>query len=865
MSGPRAAPPNRDRTGSRLGPYEIGERIGAGAMGEVFRARDSRLDRDVALKLLPEAFGADPGRARRFEREARAASALNHPNIVTVYEVGAVGSSSYIAMELVEGRTLRDALGPGALPTKRLLDLACQIASGLARAHDAGIVHRDLKPENVMVTKDGFAKILDFGLAKRLPFEGGASGLAATVTVWTEAGTVLGTVGYMSPEQAGGAQVDFRSDQFSFGSILYEMATGARAFQKKTAVDTLSAILNEEPVSVAELNPAVPLPLRLVIERCLAKQPEHRYASTLDLSRELAVLRDHLTEVTGSMAAATAFRALRRIRVAGPGVAAAVLAAFAGIFLLGRSAGQRPFPDFQRLTFRRGAVWSARFVPDGHTIVYGAAWEGDPLRLFSMRTDGRDSSRIELPDADIASVSSRGEIAMLLGRPFRPQDRWAGTLARVPLAGGAPREMADGVVTADWTPDGAALAVVRKAGEKLRIEFPAGKVLFETPAWIESLRFSPAGDRLAFVLRGADVSIDVVDVGGAHTVLSRGWKRGGGLAWSPDGREVWFAAEKAGWNAPLFAVAPGGRPRPLLKLPSRIILQDVSRDGRTLVSLMEVRWSTRGLSAGETAERDLSWHEGSLVKRMTPDGKTLLFDEGAEGNFHAIYVRPMDGSPAKHLGEGRSLAISADGRMVLANSVGRGSPLVLLPTGAGEARPLDTEGHRIEEATFFRDGKRLLLLARDPGYPDRTWARNLESGGMVPIAPEGMTCLVISPDEEEVACAGPRGEGVLTPLGGGAPRPIPGFQAGDELVTWSADGRALYVRRLFAGKSSGSDVFRLDLATGRRELWHSFTPSDRAAVFDGGFQNFAMTPDGASYAYSFLNVPSDLYLVTGLK
>ena len=361
------------------------------------------------------------------------------------------------------------------------------------------------------------------------------------------------------------------------------------------------------------------------------------------------------------------------------------------------------------------------------------------------------------------------------------------------------------------------------------------------------------------------MSIDVVDLGGAHTVLSHGWKRGAGLAWSPDGREVWFGVEEKGWRAPLFAVAPGGRPRLLLRLPSRIILQDVSRDGRTLVSLMELRWSTRGLSAGETAERDLSWHEGSLVKRMTPDGKTLLFDEGAEGNFHAIYVRPMDGSPAKRLGEGRSLAISPDGRTVLANSVGRGSPLVLLPTGAGDARPLDSEGHRIEEATFFRDGKRLLLLARDPGHQDQTFARYLETGGMVAIAPEGMTCLVISPDEKEVACVGPRGEGVLTPLGGWASRPIPGFQAGDEPEIWSADGRALYVRQLLVGTKSHSDVFRLDLATGRRELWHSFAPPDRAALFDGGFQNFAMTPDGASYAYSFLNVPSDLYLVTGLK
>src|SRR5215471_16904255 len=286
--------------GSRLGPYEILSRLGAGGMGEVYRARDPRLGRDVAIKVLPASVSADPDRLQRFEQEARSASALNHPGIVTIYEIGRADSFSYIAMELVQGRTLREVMVEGPLPTKRLLSLGSQFADALARAHDAGIVHRDLKPENLMVTRDGFVKILDFGLAKlALPESGGSSELPTLAKLETAPGIVLGTVGYMSPEQASGKPVNFHSDQFSLGSILYEMATGRRAFSRGTTAESLAAIIREEPESVESLAPASPVALRWVIERCLAKDPEERYASTRDLARDLAHLRDHLSEVSG--------------------------------------------------------------------------------------------------------------------------------------------------------------------------------------------------------------------------------------------------------------------------------------------------------------------------------------------------------------------------------------------------------------------------------------------------------------------------------------------------------------------------------------------------------------------------------------
>jgi len=285
--------------GTKLGPYEILAPIGAGGMGEVYRARDPRLGRDVAVKVLPQALALDRDRLSRFEQEARAASALSHPNIVTIHEIGREGETAFIAMELVEGATLRELTMPGPMPVRRILSVAAQVAEGLSKAHSTGIVHRDLKPENVMVSKDGFVKILDFGLAKLVePEPGEVSAMPTLAQPETQPGTVMGTVAYMSPEQASGEPLDFRSDQFSLGSILYEMTTGQKAFQKKTTAETMAAIIREEPEPVGKLRPDLPLPVRWILERCLSKDREERYASTRDLARDLASLRDHLSEVS---------------------------------------------------------------------------------------------------------------------------------------------------------------------------------------------------------------------------------------------------------------------------------------------------------------------------------------------------------------------------------------------------------------------------------------------------------------------------------------------------------------------------------------------------------------------------------------
>ncbi len=417
--------------GTKLGPYEILAPIGAGGMGEVYRARDERLKRDVAVKVLPAELAADAERRSRFEREARAASALSHPNILTIFDIGAANETVYIAMELVEGGTLKDLTASGSVPTRKLLELATQIAEGLAAAHAAGIVHRDLKPANVMVSKHGHAKILDFGLAKLMtPEDQEVSALQTAAGEPTRPGMVMGTVGYMSPEQAAGRPLDFRSDQFSFGSILYEMATGKRAFERGTTAETLTAIIREEPEPVSQLNARVPAPVRWIVERCLSKDPEDRFGTTKDLARDLADVRDHLSEASLSSttdhteAAAAAMRAGRK-RLA--------------VAARGGGAGDRRRP--RRLRCRQeGAAERAAVVPPAHLParpdllgpvragrsddpLLGEPGRAGPSEIFVARLDSPESRPFGLKGADVLAISAagraRGRAQPALGRRLR--------------------------------------------------------------------------------------------------------------------------------------------------------------------------------------------------------------------------------------------------------------------------------------------------------------------------------------------------------------------------------------------------------------------------------------------------------------
>ena len=814
--------------GTRLGPYKVLAPLGAGGMGEVYRARDTRLDREVAIKVLPAEVSTDPERLRRFAKEARAASSLSHPNIVTIHDVGSEGGFSYIAMERVEGSNLRDLLIGGPMPLKRLFQIAPQIAEGLAKAHEAGIVHRDLKPENLMVTRDGHVKILDFGLAK-LTSRGSDSGEGSAVPTktGTRPGMVLGTVGYMSPEQASGDEVGFRSDQFSFGSILYEMATGKRAFQGKTDVDTLSAILNQEPEPMAGVNPQAPAPLRWIVERCHAKEPNDRYGTTRDLARDLGAIRDHLSEAAGISGPSVA-RGRRRRRTSLSAVSAVVAVALlvAGA-LVGRRWTATVVPSFKRLTFQRGNVAMARFTGDGQTIVYGASWNGQPWRVFSVRRDGPETTPLLLPDAFLQAISRSGELAITLVTNTRP---WAmatgGTLARAPLSGGAPREVLDDVQLADWAPDGSSLLAVRGVGGKTRLEYPIGRVIYETPGEIRAPRVSPRGDQAAFLdnpVPGDDGgSVAVVDREGRKKTLASGFTSMSGLAWSGDGREVWFSASRQGIADSLYAVSLSGRERLLWRSPSPIMLLDMAADGGVLVRQHSTGMQITGLAPGESRERDLSWLDYSFACDLSSDGRSFTFDEtgaGVAGNYR-LYLGRTDGSLPIRLFEGGCGTLSPDGLWVLSHASAPPGQPVLVPTKSGQPKPLSFQGLTAVGVAFFPDGKRLLVGGTEPGHGLRFYVGDLSGSRPRPITPEGIrpgrATKPISPDGQWVFANGPDGGLYLYPVESGQSKLLPGALPGDRPFQWTSDSRAVYVMER---KGVAFSISRVDVATGRRDLW----------------------------------------------
>jgi len=866
--------------GTELGPYRIISRIGRGGMGEVYRARDTRLGRDLALKLLPPELSSDPQRLRYFEQEARAASALNHPNIVTIYDIGRSDSTSYIAMELVEGKTLREALGSGPLPTKKALDAAVQIADGLARAHASGIVHRDLKPENVMLTPEWLVKVLDFGLAKLTqPVVSEEEDPLSRIPTLSEPGAIVGTVGYMSPEQASGRPLDFRSDQFSMGTIFYEMVTGKRAFKRATAVETLSAIIRDEPEPVAVANPGVPGPLQWVVERCLAKDPGDRYASTRDLAHELRSLRDHIGQIEGLGGTALAAPPARlgtgrRRSLAALGIAVALGAALAaGLLLGGRRAGEPP-PRFRQLTFRHGNISGARLAADGRTVVYRATWTGAPAELYTIRPESPESGSLGLPGAGIFLISSAGEMAIALGCRLN----WGeciGTLARIPLTGGGSREMMKDVHGADWAPDGKAVAAVQFTGGAYRLHYPSGNVLYETPGWITYPRVSPDGQRVAFLdhptLGDLGGSVSIVGKDGKKHTLSSGWKALQGLAWSATGDEIWFTGSRVGkgGNLALVAATLSGRERVVFSSPGTLKLYDISRDGsRVLLLRGNPRGGIVSLAPDSPKERDLSWFDYSTVADLSADGQTLLFyewGEGVSGTFTA-YLRKTDGSAAVRLGEGRPLSLSPDGRWALAVQQTSPPQLVLLPTGPGEPRvlPRGAVGEYFDWGAWSPDGRRIFFAGQESAERKHTFVQDVEGGDARPITPEGLVGTLLSPDGQLLVAFDRYGEYYLCPVGAGEPRVLEGYEDGDVVLQWTSDGRALFVRK--AGNLE-LRIYKLDLASGRREPWKDLAPPDPAALIDVGSDpgQVRLTRDERSYAYSYWTFVGELYLAEGLR
>jgi Tol biopolymer transport system component len=833
-------------------------------MGEVYRAKDPRLGRDVAIKVLPASFSSDPDRLKRFEQEARAAGVLNHPNITAVHDLGTHEGAPYVVQELLEGETLRAELSGGRFSPRKAIEYARQIANGLAAAHEKGIVHRDLKPENLFVTEDGRVKILDFGLAKLIQPETASSPQTSipTASQGTEPGVVMGTAGYMSPEQVKGLPADHRSDIFSLGAILYEMLTGRRAFKGDSAVETMSAILKEDPPELSSTNKNLSPGLERLVRHCLEKAPAQRFQSARDLAYDL----DALTGVSGATALQRGLpRSGSRFNLPRLVLASAALVAAAVCGWLLKGATQQPSsPSYRAVTFRQGCVSGARFAPDGQTIVYCASWDGGPYRIYSTQAGSTESRDLGLPSGDLLSVSSTGEMAVSLGRKNIES---SGTLARVPLAGGAPRVLLEDVFLADWSPNGRDLAIVRNVGGKALLEYPMGKTLYETADAIDVIRFSPKGDSIALIEENTDgfSSVCVVDLSGKVNVLTKGWPFGHGLAWSPVGGEVWFSAapRTSSNDEEIHAVTLSGRERLVRRESTPMTINDISRDGRVLVISGEYSNGMMYLAAGETVERPIQWLDSSQPDALSPDGRTLLFDEWGRGGgaSGAVYLRRLDEPGAVRLTEGTGLALSADGRWVLASNPDDG--LVFLPTGPGKPRPLGAKGLQVSFWGGCLQGEKLAYFkGNEPGQPQHLYQLNLSSGAppkVVSTEEVGGKPIALSPDGQLIASEGPDKRVRLYPVDGGSPRLVPGVLVHEQPVQFSTDGRSLY---LYEPSDVPTKVHRVDLETGHRELWKELAPADRTAVIR--ISRVVMTPDARTYAYSFARFPVTLYVAEGL-
>jgi serine/threonine protein kinase/dipeptidyl aminopeptidase/acylaminoacyl peptidase len=869
--------------GETVSHYRVVEKIGGGGMGVVYKAEDTRLGRFVALKFLPDEICSQLPVLDRFRREARAASALNHPNICTVYDVGEEEGRAFLAMEFLEGQTLKHRIDGRPLPIDFVLELGIQIADALDAAHGKGIIHRDIKPANIFVTKSRQAKLLDFGLAKidsRRDLNATADG--ETFKDLTSPGSALGTVAYMSPEQARGEELDPRTDLFSLGATLYEMTTGKPAFDGNTSAVIFESILNRNPIPPRQLNPDVAPQLERILDRALEKDRDLRYQSAAEMRAEMKILKRTLDSQRNAVAqpspsAVSGSTALpppvaKRGGLFPYAIAAAGTGLLAGLalgwFLHAMHSRTEP-AIYHQLTFRRGTVRSARFTPNGQSVVYGAAWEGKPTELFITSPESPQSRSLERHGDELMSISSTGDIALLTNVTVTGTYTQSGTLARMPINGGGPRDILNGVQWADWSPDGKQMAIVRDMGGKNRLEFPIGKVIHETPGWISHPRISPDGERVAFLEHpqvGDDAgSVNVIDRQGTHKVLSDNFLTVEGLAWSPDGKQIWFTgAENEGNGRSLDAVTLGGSMRILTRVPAALQLEDVGRDGKVLLIRQSWRRELSGLVAGTQKEQDFSWLDYSFPAELSADGKRLLFDEegvGGGGNY-SVYLRKVAEDSAVRLGDGESVTLSPDGKWVLALTMSSPAQLILLPSGAGDAQQITHDSLYHSWARWLPDSQGIVFTAKQEGHGARIYVQKSITAKATPVSPEGIDPLVIAlaPDGSQAAGVGPDGLAYLYPLSDGPVKSVPGFQPGEQPIEWSADGKSLYVYR--PGEFPAK-VYQLDLATGKRNLWRSLAPADPAGVSQIG--PIVMTPDGSSYIYGYHRTLSDLYLVEGLK
>jgi Tol biopolymer transport system component len=855
--------------GTRFGPYEILSAIGAGGMGEVYRARDSRLGRDVALKVMPESFARDADRLRRFEQEARAVAALSHPNILAIHDIGEQNGAPFIVSELLEGNSLRAELLTGPLSPRKASDYAVQIANGLSAAHDKGIVHRDLKPENVFITKEGRVKILDFGLAKWATNANETGATSATIESRTEAGMVMGTAGYMAPEQVRGAAIDSRTDIFAFGAVFYEMVSGQRAFRRDTAAETMTAILKEDPAELSDLPHPVSPGIERVIRRCLEKQPEQRFQSAKDLAFALEAMSGTTTSKTGAQAAIQARRPAPRGAVLA-GVAALALAAGAALAWYLRPA-PNPVPTFDQVTFHRGNVIRGRFAPDGKTVVYSGLLNGEMADTYVIRDEYPEPVSMGLHGALLLSISKQGQLAVLV-RPDRlVHFQSHGTLATTPLGGGAPRELLDNVYDADWSPEGNNLAVLDRDRGTFRVQYPIGKTLLAVDNWLSDLRVSPDGKQVALFRHPGGASDDrgdviVVDTAGHVTTLSSGWESLEGLTWSPSGKEVWYSGSPSGPQYCIYASTLAGQTRTMYCGTSSTMILDTTATGRSLMVSGDRHVGMSLVEHGSDAQRDLTWLDFSYGPRLSDDGSLILFtdESGNSGNGYSVYVRKSDGSAATRIGSGGfGTDITPDGKWALVVMPGDPAARVqIVPVGAGQPRVLHWDGFQPSWAHWYKDGEHVVMRGNESTHGPGVYIA--DTSGSPPkflinardwpfIAPDGKSYIAVIDGKPFVKTLDQEG---------GREIPFNDKLGKNELAfAWASDSQHVFS---FAEVQGGIEIYRVDLQTGDHELWQMIKPKEQIGLMPMNAPP-GITPDGRSIVFTYTAVRSQLYRSDTMK
>lgn len=895
--------------GSRLGPYEVLQPLGAGGMGEVYLARDTRLNRNVALKIMPANVASDASRRQRFTQEARAVAALNHPNIVGVYDTGEDQDVLFIVSELVKGETLSDLLRRGLLPLRKALDIAAQIAGGIAAAHAAGITHRDLKPANIMIAAAesgqlGRVKILDFGLARQAasPAQDGSTMTAVLVT---EPGMVVGTANYMSPEQARGASVDYRSDQFSFGLILYEMLTGMRAFDRPHSVEIMAAILNEEPRPIER---EIPAPLRWTIDRCLAKDPAERYDSTRDLHHELRNIRDHLQSETtaGSIArpATPAKAAPKRFPWAASvisfaaGLAAAALAIALAIPQTPDPSNFRATPFAVDLPLAYGASWS----PDGKAVAYTGRTRESAGQVYIRRLDSPIAEQVTtLPQgAEAISWSGDGKrVYFYTAAP--PEGVWS-----VAIVGGEPEPVlaANGVPAPLTGPhafaiscDGKALAALRQNPQGLwgvSISSPIGSPFREyAPAPFAAhdfyngpnLKFAPDGKSILLMLNGEHrreeawlLPFPPDPSHPPHLTLEKLRSPGGTprISWMPDSRHVtatfpsvdtahlWFADTRSD-NVRALTSGPDTQSNPAVAPNGRSVMVEEVQRGFDIVSADIDTARVRSLIATERVETAPAWaarkpvmvyltdrngpQEIWLRREGEPDRPLVTAHDFPAGTTR-VFLAPALAPEGERVIYTRITNGSAAARLWI-SAISGGAPV---PATDGSCPGPEYPGSWSPDGRWFtyrcaREGREDLMRVKTSGQAAPVLVH--KDGGRTGIPSW-------SPDGQWIAYADNDGAEQLISPDGQIGRNLRGL--GNASVLFSADGKTIYGVR---AANSATLLVAADLATGAQRIVGDLGIDNRpGSDFNPGVR-FSLAPGGKSFVYGTINRKSSLWLMEG--